>query len=169
MTMPAAPAGWSRFLVKSRFAVGRDFVVLDPQTEEQLYLVDGKIGPRPQAEVRANDDVLYRVKGALFDIPKRLTITDAGGAEVAVLRAKMFSPIRNRMELEMRSGGPWTLEGALIEKNYTVMAGGEPIVAITQKWVTLRDTYTLDLAAGIDPGLALAVLWAVDRWVEGDG
>ena len=37
---------------------------------------------------------------------------------------------------------------------------------ITQKWGTIRDAYTLDVADGIDPGLALAVLWAVDGWVE---
>jgi uncharacterized protein YxjI len=42
------------------------------------------------------------------------------------------------------------------------------MVQITQKWVTVRDAYTLDVADGVDPGLALAVLWAVDRWVERD-
>jgi hypothetical protein len=32
----------------------------------------------------------------------------------------------------------------------------------------IKDTYGLDVADGIDPGLALAVLWSVDRWVEQD-
>jgi len=49
-----------------------------------------------------------------------------------------------------------------------VSAGGRPAVQITQKWVTVRDTYTLDVAEGVDVGLALAILWAVDRWVERD-
>ena len=39
---------------------------------------------------------------------------------------------------------------------------------INQKWVTIRDTYNLEVADGVDPGLALAVLWSVDRWVEKD-
>jgi hypothetical protein len=34
--------------------------------------------------------------------------------------------------------------------------------------VTIRDSYTLDVREGIDPALALAIVWAVDRWVEKD-
>lgn len=165
MGLPPPPAGWTRFLVKSKFGAGRDFQVLDPDTEQQRYFVDGKVGMRPKAEVRdAADAVAYHVTGALMGIPKHMTITDASGAEVASLRAKMFSPIKSRMTMEVPSGQPWELEGSFIEKNYSVSAAGRPIVQITQKWVTVRDAYTLDVADGADPGLALAVLWAVDRW-----
>ena len=72
------------------------------------------------------------------------------------------------MTLEMVSGEPWILEGSFIEKNYTISSAGRPIVEISQKWITMRDRYTVDVADGVDPGLALAVLWAVDRWVERD-
>jgi uncharacterized protein YxjI len=169
MPVPAAPPGWSRFVVKSKFGAGRDFAVLDPATDEQLYLVDGKIGARPKAEITdASGAVVYTVRGSLLGIPKHMTISDAAGTEVASLRAKTFSPIKSKMTLEMASGEPWLLEGSLIEKNYSVSAGGRPVVAITQKWVTIRDAYTLDVVDGVDPGLALAMLWAVDRWVERD-
>ncbi|HSK26331.1 MAG TPA: LURP-one-related family protein [Jiangellales bacterium] len=169
MTVPAPPPGWTRLLVKSKLGAGRDFTVLDPSTEQQRYVVDGKIGPRPRAEVRdAAGAVLYQVRGTLLGVPKHMTISDAGGAEVASLKARMFSPIKSRMTLEVPSGEPWELEGSFIEKNYSVTAAGRPIVQISQKWVTIRDTYTLDVADGTDPGVALAVLWAVDRWVERD-
>jgi uncharacterized protein YxjI len=168
MAMPPAPAGWSRFLVKSKFGAGRDFVVLEPETDEQRYLVDGKLGPRPKADVKVGDDVVYEVRGKLLGIPKQMTIMDASGAEVASLKAQMFSPIKSRMTLDVSSGEPWTLEGSFLEKNYSVSSAGEPVIEISQKWVTVRDTYTLDVAKGVDPGLALAILWAVDRWVEED-
>ena len=80
----------------------------------------------------------------------------------------MFSPIKSHMTVDMASGEPWTLEGSLIEKNYTVSSARQPIVQISQTWITIKDTYTLEVADGIDPGLALAVLWSVDRWVEQD-
>lgn len=47
-------------------------------------------------------------------------------------------------------------------------ANGKPVVQITQKWVTVRGKYAIDIADGVDAGLALAVVWAVDRWVERD-
>jgi len=169
MALPPPPAGWSRYLVKARFGAGRDFAVLDPASEEQRFFVDGKMGARPKAEVLdAANQVLYRVTGRVLGIPKHMTIADAAGTEVASLRAKTFSPIKTRMTLEVASGEPWTLEGSFIERNYSVSAGGRPVVQITQKWVTVRDTYTLDVAEGVDVGLALAILWAVDRWVERD-
>jgi uncharacterized protein YxjI len=43
---------------------------------------------------------------------------------------------------------------------------GRTVVHITQKFLAIRDTFTVDVADGVDPGLAMAVLWAVDRFVE---
>ncbi len=169
MPIPPPPAGWSRYVVKSKFGAGRDFSVLDPVTEEQRYFVDGKIGVRPKAEILdADNQVVYGVRGRLVGIPKQMTISDAAGNEVASLRAKAFSPIKSRMTLQVPSGDALNLEGSFIEKDYSISAGGRHVVQITQKWVTVRDTYTLDVADGVDVGLALAILWAVDRWVERD-
>jgi hypothetical protein len=98
MALPPTPAGWTRFLVKSKFGAGRDFAVSDPATEEQRYFVDGKFGVQPKAEIRAGgNDPVYRVKGSLLGFPKHMTITDATGAEVASLRAKTFSPITSAL------------------------------------------------------------------------
>lgn len=167
--IPVAPAGFTRYLMKSTFGAGRDFAVLDPATEAQLFFVDGKIGPRPKAEVQGSDGgLLYSVKGQLLGIPKKMSITNASGTEVASLKAKAFSLVRDKMTMETASGEPWQLTGQFIEKNYTVTSGGRDVVRITQKWVTVRDKYTVDVAEGADPGLAFAIVWAVDRWVERD-
>ena len=169
MTVPAVPHGYRRFLMKSKFGAGRDFTVLDPDTEEQLFLVDGKLGPRPKAEVQAKDgSVIYSVRGQLLGIPKKMSITDAAGTEVASLKAKAFSLVKDKMTMEMASGEQWQLTGQFIEKNYTVTSGGRDVVRISQKWVTVRDKYTVEVAEDADPGLAFAIVWAVDRWVERD-
>lgn len=169
MTVPAVPPGFTRFLMKSKFGAGRDFLVLDPETEEQHYLVDGKLGPRPKAEVLdAAGTLLYSVKGQLLGIPKKMAISDATGTEVALLKAKAFSIVKDKMDMQMASGEPWHVEGKLTEKNYTVTSGGHEVVRISQKWLTVRDKYAIEIADGIDVGLALAVVWAIDRWVERD-
>lgn len=172
MALPPPPEGWSRLIVKSKFGAGRDFRVYDPETEQQLYFVDGAaVSLKPKAEVRAGDDkgeVVYRVTGKLMGVPKQMMITDASGAEVAALRGKAFSFIKEKISLEVPGQEPWRLEGSFIEKDYRVDRAGEHIIQITQKWVTVRDSYTLDVAAGIDVGLALAIVWAVDRWTERD-
>jgi uncharacterized protein YxjI len=152
MAFPPPPTGWSRYLVKSMFGAGRDLKVLDPVTEAEQYVVDGKLGVRPKAEIRAaSGQVVYQVRGRLFGVPKQMTITDASGGESASLKAKMFSPVKSRMTLTVADGPSWELKGSLLEKEYAIAVGGRPVVQITQRWVTVRDTYTLDVADGTDP------------------
>jgi uncharacterized protein YxjI len=153
---------------KSKFGAGRDFVVFD-DSDDQVLFVDGKIGARPKAEVRdANDEVVYRVKGQFLGIPKKMDITDASGAEVAHLKAKMFSPIKSRMTMSMADGSTWDVEGTIMEKNYTISANGSAVARISQKWITVRDKYAVEYLSSMDAGLVMAVIWAIDRWVERD-
>jgi len=169
MALPPPPDGWARFLIESKFAMGRDFRALDPTTEAQVYFVDGKVNVRPVAEIQGPDGaVIFTVKGQVLAIPKRMAISDAQGQQVAELKAKAFSLVKNRMTLAFTDGSTWELTGSFIEKNYSVASNGTPVIQITQKWMTIRDRYTIDVAPGIDPALALALMWAVDRWVEGD-
>ena len=170
MAIPPAPDGYSRYLMKSKFGAGRDFSVLDPQTEEQVFFVDGKIGTRPKADIQDRDGSLrYQVRGNLLGIPKRMNVLDARGTEVAHLHAQAFWFLKDKIEVMLASGEEWLLEGNLIEKNYAVNdSTGRHVVQITQKWVQIRDQYIVDVADGTDPGVAFALVWAVDRWVERD-
>lgn len=170
MSVPDAPEGYTRFMMKSKFGAGRDFRIMDPATEEDLFLVDGKMGPRPRADVLdAGGQKLFEVTGKMFGIPKRMDVTDASGAQVAHLHAQPFKFIRDKIEVSLATGEEWLLEGNVIEKDYTLRnAQGGVVVQITQKWVTLRDKYTVDVWEGVEPGLAFAVVWAIDRWVERD-
>ncbi len=168
MAIPPAPPGWSRLQVKSKFGAGRDFAVTD-LAGAQVFFVDGKVGTRPKAEIRdAAGATVARVRGRLLGVPKRMEILAPDGAALASLKAAMFSPIKSRMTLTAADGREWNLEGSFLEKEYSIASEGRPVALITQKWVTVRDAYTLDVADGVDVALALAVLWAVDRWVERD-
>ena len=86
--------------------------------------------------------VIYSVRGHLLGIPKKMSITDAAGTEVASLKSKKFSLVKDKMTMEMANGEPWQLTGQFIEKNYTVTSGGRDVVRISQKWVTHARTST---------------------------
>ena len=170
MAIPPAPQGFTRFIMKSKFGAGRDFQVLDPDTEEQRYFVDGKMGPRPQCEVLGPDgERIATVTGKLLGIPKRMDITDAAGEQVAHLHSPPFRFVKDKVNVSLASGEELTLLGNIIEKDYAVNdAQGALRIQITQKWVAVRNRYTVDVADGVPPELAFALVWAVDRWVERD-
>lgn len=167
-TPPPPPSGWTRITFKSKFGAGRDFNVLD-EAGNAILLVDGKLGPKPKAEVQdPAGNVLFNVKGRMLGIPKRMNITRADGTEVAELHAKAFSMIKNKMTMNFADGSTWEVEGSLMEKNYTINSGGQPIARISQKWLTMRDSYAVEFVDSLEPGLVMAVIWAIDRWVERD-
>ncbi|WP_084077395.1 LURP-one-related/scramblase family protein [Demequina sp. NBRC 110057] len=170
MTVPAAPEGFARYVMKSKFGAGRDFQVLDPATEEQLFLVDGKMGPRPRCEVLdAGGTVVASVRGRMLGIPKRMDVVDGAGEPVARLHSPALNFVKDKVEVTLASGEQWLLIGNIIEKDYAVHdAQGELRIQITQKWLAVRDRYTIDVAAGTPAPLAFALVWAVDRWVERD-
>jgi uncharacterized protein YxjI len=76
--------------------------------------------------------------------------------------------VKDKMTMTMTDGSSWQVQGTLMEKNYSISSDGQPIAAITQKWLTVRDSYTVDYLSSLDPGLVMAVIWAIDRWVERD-
>ena len=155
-------------MFKSKFGAGRDFEVKDT-TDTRVLLIDGKVGATPKAEVRdAQGKVLYTVKGQFLSIPKRMTISAAGGSQVAEIKAKAFSIVKDKMTMTMADGSTWQVQGTLMEKNYSISSGGQPLAQITQKWLTVRDSYTVDYLSSMDPGLVMAAIWAIDRWVERD-
>jgi uncharacterized protein YxjI len=165
---PPPAQGMARLIVKSKFGAGRDFEVKD-STDTRVLFVDGKIGATPKAEVRdAQDTVLYTVKGQFLGIPKRMTISAADGSQVAELKAKAFSIVKDKMTMAMADGSTWQVQGTLMEKNYTISSEGQPVAQINQKWLTVRDSYTVDYLQSLDPGLVMAIVWAIDRWVERD-
>jgi uncharacterized protein YxjI len=168
MTEQSPDPGWNRLKFKSKFGAGRDFEVTDVD-DNRVMFVDGKIGMKPKAEVRdAADQVVFTVEGRFGGIPKQMTITDAAGTQVAHLKAKMFSPIKSRMTMNLADGRVLDVEGSLMEKNYQISSDGQPVANITQKWVTVRDQYTVDFIDTLEPGLVMAIIWAIDRWVERD-
>jgi uncharacterized protein YxjI len=165
---PPPADGWSRILFKSKFGAGRDFEVTDTSGARVLF-VDGKVGVTPKAEIRdAQDEVVYSVKGKFLGFPKRMTISAADGTHVAELVAKKFSVIKDKMTMTMADGSTWQVEGTLMEKNYSIASDGQPVAKISQKWMTVRDQYAVDYLSSLDAGLVMAVIWAIDRWVERD-
>ncbi len=157
-----------KYLVKSKFGLGRDFAVYDDEAaKNQIYLIDAKAGFGTKADIKdANDTILYTAKGKILNIPRKMDFFTPNG-EVAARVVAKFSPIKSRLTMTLASGETWELAGNFIGKSYTVMNGSKKVIDINQKWVTVRDKYFVEIDEGVDTALALGLIWAVDVWREG--
>jgi uncharacterized protein YxjI len=155
------------YLIRERFfAFGDDFDVLDE-----------------------NGTKLYRVDGKVFSVRGRLVIEDASGAEVASVhrhlialrptyeiriggekaaevKKKLFTPFRDKFTIDVPGPDDLEMKGDLLDHEYTIELGGDEVAEVSKRWLTIRDTYAVRIAAGIDPLLIIGSVLALDLALE---
>ncbi len=123
----------------------------------------------------------YIIKGELFSWGKKLHVFDLRGEEVAFIQQKVFSflprfyvHVAGRQVAEIIKeftffrpkyridGLGWTIDGDFFAHDYTITAGGRPIVSICKEWLTWGDCYALDIQDARDEIIALAVVLTID-------
>ena len=123
----------------------------------------------------------YTVEGEIFSWGKKLHVYDHHGREVAFIKQELFTWMpsykvyvnQNEIATIRREfsffrpryavdGLGWDVEGSFWEHDYEVTQNGRPIVSIQKEWLTWGDTYRLQIAAGADEVLALAVVLTID-------
>jgi uncharacterized protein YxjI len=54
------------------------------------------------------------------------------------------------------------MTGDLLEHDFTIRRGDRTVATVSKRWLTLRDTYSVDIAPGEDDLLILASVLALD-------
>jgi uncharacterized protein YxjI len=158
-----------RYLVRERlFTIGDDYWIED-EDGRKAFLVDGKVlRLRDTFELKdAAGQVVAVIKEKAFTVRDAMKIENADGDTVATVREKLFTPFRDKYLVELADGGELKIHGDLIGKDYRVEnQDGDEIARISRKWFRIRDTYGVDIAAGADVGLLLAVTACVDHLTD---
>jgi uncharacterized protein YxjI len=58
------------------------------------------------------------------------------------------------------------MRGDLLDHEYTIERGGREVAAVSKRWLTIRDTYAVQVAADQDPLLIIASVLALDLALE---
>jgi uncharacterized protein YxjI len=132
-------------------------------------------------------DNLLEVTGQLISLRDRLTLRDMGGNEVAnvtkhlialrptytiarpdqpdaTVKKDFINILREGFSVDMAGGLPdLRIEGDIFEHNYSIRRQGATVAQVAKKWISLRDSYVVDIAEGEDAVLLLACAIVVDR------
>jgi uncharacterized protein YxjI len=154
----------ARYAVREKiFSIGDDFWITDA-AGDQVFLVDGKaLRLRQTFELKdRSGQVLTTVRKKLVAIRDTMEI-EHDGQVVATVRKALVSPLHHRSAVELADGSQLEAVGSILDKEFDILSGGQPIAHISRSWFRIRDTYGVDIAPGENDALILAIAVCLDR------
>jgi uncharacterized protein YxjI len=162
------------YVIRERFfSIGDDFDVLD-EHGTKLFHVDGKVlSVRNKVIIEdPSGQEVASVHRHLVSVRPTYEIA-IGGEKAAEVRKKLFTPFRDRFTIDVPGPDDLEMRGDLLDHEYVIARGDYDVAAVSKRWLTVRDTYAVRVAAGVEPLLilcsVLALDLALDREHKGDG
>ena len=81
---------------------------------------------------------------------------------------KALVGIRDRFAIDVEHGEDLKAHGNVLDHEYEIERDGEAIATVSKKWFRVRDSYGVDIAAGEDTALLLAITVALDALTTRD-
>lgn len=153
-----------RYVLKQKLlSWGDDYTIRDEQGTDR-YFVDGKalsLGAKLSFQDMAGNELAF-INQRLLKLNPTYEI-HRDGALVAVVTRKLLSFLHHRFVVDVPGENDLEAEGNLLDHEYTFRRGDSVVATVTKQWVTLRDTYTIDIADGEDDVLILASAVVIDE------
>jgi len=152
-----------RYQMKEKLiALGQDFVIQD-ENGRDAYFVDGKalsFGDKLVFKDMAGSE-LARIEQKLLAWGPTYEIY-RGGQHVATVKKSLFTVFRSKFSVDVPGPDDLEAQGDFLDHEYTFTRGGEPVAQVSKRWLSIRDTYAIDIAPGQDDVLLLACAVVVD-------
>ncbi|MEU2668779.1 LURP-one-related family protein [Streptomyces sp. NPDC007164] len=148
-----------RFLVRERlFAVGDDYWIEDADGRK-AFLVDGKaMRVRDTFELKdAQGRILVEIRQKLLSLRDTMLI-ERDGEQLARIKRKRLSLLRNHYRVTLVDGTELDVSGKILDREFAIDYDGELLAQISRRWLTVRDTYGIDVVReDADTALLIAV------------
>ena len=153
-----------RYVIREKFfRIGEDSDITDESGNPVLH-VDGKVLSLHHTLVirDPSGQEVARVEKKLIALRPTYEIS-RGGQEVAEVRKKLLSPFVDRFTIDVPGPDDLHMTGSLLEHEYTIRDGNDQLVAtVSKRWISLTDTYAVEIASGQDDVMILASVLALD-------
>ncbi|MGC5399534.1 LURP-one-related/scramblase family protein [Streptomyces sp. DT20] len=148
-----------RLLVRERlFGIGDDYWIEDADGHK-VFLVDGKaMRVRDTFELKdAQGRIVVEIKQKLISLRDTMLI-ERDGEQLAKVKRKQLSLLRNHYRVTLVDGTELDVSGKILDREFAVDYDGELLAQISRRWLTVRDTYGIDIVReDADTPLLIAV------------
>ena len=156
-----------RYIMKERiWSWGDDFRIKDEMGRDCFY-VDGKafsFGNKLSFQDMNGNELAFIDQKLLAWGPTYEVFRD--GRLFAIVKEKVWTFLKNRFTVDVGAdgAGPGDLEveGDFLDHEYEFRRDGRVAATVSKKWISLSDSYAIDVADGEDDVLILACAVVVD-------
>ena len=161
----AEDRGPDRYKMREKiFDIGDDYWI-ETQHGRRAYKVDGKALHLRKTLIleEPHGQAVYEIQANPLAIKDKMSVSKPRGRDVATIKHALISPLRDRMTANMADGPDIEIRGNLLNHEYKMERRGKRICEVSKRWIALRDTYTVEVDAGEDDALILALTVVVEQ------
>lgn len=164
MTRDPEPPPARRFTMKEKLLGWGDDFWIEDERGKGAYKVDGKAGRMRDTWVLEDVDghEVATIREKRLSVRDAVKIELASGPEAVVRKAV----IGDRFVVDVDGGEDLEVKGDIVGHEYEVERDGDRVAEISKKWFGRGDAYGVEVEAGVDPALILAITVAVDSMSE---
>lgn len=163
--------GSNRYQMREKmFAIGDDFWIED-ERGQRAFKIDGKALRVRQTLIfeDAHGRELLKIQERMLRIKDTMEIEDANGRRVATVKKAMITPLRERFSVNVEGGPDLDVQGNLLDHEFTISAGRDKVAEVSKKWFRIRDSYGIEVDAGQNDILMVAIAVCIDQMVHDIG
>lgn len=152
-----------RYVMKQHFlSFGDDFTIKD-ETGQDRFFADGHAFSIGDAltfkDMQGN--VLAEIRQKLLSFGKTYEIF-RDGTKVAAVKKRLFTLFRDAFDVVDETQGDFDAEGDFFDHEYRITRDGRVVATISKAFLSLRDSYAIDVAQGEDDVLILCLATVID-------
>ncbi len=151
------------YLIKERFLrLGNDSEITD-EDGRTVFDVDGKVlSLRDRLVIKDPEGTpVAEVRRRLIALRPSYVVM-IGSEKAAVVRKRFLRLFRDRYLIDVPGPNDLTMKGSLLDHEFTIRRGGTTVATVSKRWVSIRDTYAVDIADSENHLLILGVALALD-------
>jgi len=161
----------TRYKIRQKLlSIGDDFWI-ENQDGERVFKVDGKALRLRKTLIfeDMNGKKLCKIQERLLPIRDTMAIEDADGNQMAVIKKGLIAPLGDHWTVNVRGGPDLDVQGNILDHEYSIMQQRKKVADVSKKWLSLTDTYGVEIDSEQSDILILAISIAIDMMSHDEG
>lgn len=144
-------------------SIGQDSYIEDANGQKMFH-VDGKV-MRVRDTLFFKDmqgNTLAKIQERKLRIKDTMEIEGPDGEHLATIKKALITPLRERWAVKIGDGPDLTVQGNIVDHEYTISAGRQKVAEVSRRWFRVRDTYGVEIEPEQNDIVILAITVAID-------